>query len=124
MPLGLTAYYHDHESESISARRLLPMPERLPPNPAAAFAPLINLEPATLLPKLVDQYLYAVMHEVLYSSLLAENRHRLAHMDGAMHRLDNDLGTLEVRYNALRQEEIIEEIEIIMLSAEALSDAG
>jgi len=37
-----------------------------------------------------------------------------------MRRLDNDLGRLKVRYNQLRQEEIIEEIEVILLSAEAV----
>ena len=45
-------------------------------------------------------------------------------MDSAIRRLEKDEAALRLRYNALRQEEIIEEIEIIMLSAEALSDAG
>ena len=74
-----------------------------------------------LFPKLVDQYLYAVLHEVLYSSLLAENQRRLIHMEGAMRRIEDDLAKLKIKYNALRQEEIIEEIEVILLSAEAIA---
>jgi len=119
-PLGLTAFYHDPATEAVNVRRLLPMPDLPAPVPRFAFPPLLNLAPAQLLPKLVDQYLYAVLHEVLYCSLLAENQRRLRHMDGAMRRLDNDLGRLKVRYNQLRQEEIIEEIEVILLSAEAV----
>jgi len=120
-PLGLTAFYHDHETEAISVRRLLPMPDLPKPTRRFSFPPLLNLGPVQLLPKLVDQYLYAVLHEVLYSSLLAENQQRLIHMDGAMRRIENDLSQLKIKYNALRQEEIIEEIEVILLSAEAIA---
>jgi F-type H+-transporting ATPase subunit gamma len=121
LPLGLTACYHDHDTGSVIVRRLLPMPEVPEPDRGRSFPPLLYIEPAKLLPKLVDQYLFAALHEALYSSLLAENQQRLAHMDGAMHRLENDLARLKIRYNALRQEEIIEEIEVILLSADALN---
>ncbi|MDO8311527.1 MAG: F0F1 ATP synthase subunit gamma, partial [Sideroxyarcus sp.] len=73
------------------------------------------------LSQLTDQYLYAALHEVFYASLMAENRKRLEHMDSAIRLLEKDEARLRLRYNALRQEEIIEEIEIIMLSAEVLS---
>jgi F-type H+-transporting ATPase subunit gamma len=119
--LGLTALYHDHETEAINVRRLLPMPDLPRPAREFSFPPLLNFAPVQLLPKLVDQYLYAVLHEVLYSSLLAENQRRLTHMDSAMRRIENDLAQLGIKYNALRQEEIIEEIEVILLSAEAIA---
>ena len=120
-PLGLTAFYHDPESEAVNVRRLLPMPDLPAPAPAFPFPPLLNVAPGQLLPKLVDQYLYAALHEVLYSSLLAENQRRLMHMDGAMHRLEDDLARLKVKCNQLRQEEIVEEIEIILLSAQTIA---
>jgi len=120
-PLGLTAFYHDPATEAVNMRRLLPMPDLPPPAPGFSFAPLLNLAPAQLLPKLVDQYLYAVLHEVLYGSLLVENQRRLRHMEGAMRRLESDLDRLKVRYNQLRQEEIVEEIEVILLSAKAVA---
>ncbi|MBI5626386.1 MAG: F0F1 ATP synthase subunit gamma [Nitrosomonadales bacterium] len=101
-------------------RQLLPLAA---PTGKSAYshAPLLNLEPAQFLPQLTDQYFYAALHEVFYASLMAENRKRLEHMDSAIRRLEKDEAKLRLRYNVLRQEEIIEEIEIIMLSAEALS---
>jgi len=115
------ALYHDDESGAVRLRQLLPLaaPET---RPAYSHPPLLNLEPAQFLSQLTGQYLYAVLHEVFYASLMAENRKRLEHMDSAIRRLEKDEAKLQLRYNALRQEEIIEEIEIIMLSAEALTD--
>ena len=114
------ALYHDDESGEVRVRQLLPLaaPTR---KPVYSHAPLLNLEPAQFLSQLTDQYFYAALHEVFYASLMAENRKRLEHMDSAIRRLEKDEAKLRLRYNALRQEEIIEEIEIIMLSAEALS---
>lgn len=116
----LSALYHDDESGEVRMRQLLPLvtPSR---KPAYSHAPLLNLEPAHFLSQLTDQYFYAALHEVFYASLMAENRRRLEHMDSAIHRLEKEEDKLRLRYNALRQEEITEEIEIIMLSAEALS---
>lgn len=115
------ALYHDDESGAVRLRQLLPL-EAPKTKPTYAHPPLLNLEPAQFLSQLTSQYLYAVLHEVFYASLMAENRKRLEHMDSAIRRLEKDEAKLRLRYNALRQEEIIEEIEIIMLSAEALVD--
>jgi len=119
----IKALYHDDESAGPRLRQLLPLAKPIG-TPAYSHAPLLNLEPAQFLSQLTDQYLYAALHEVFYVSLMAENRMRLEHMDSAIRHLEKDEAALRLRYNALRQEEIIEEIEIIMLSAEALSDAG
>lgn len=54
---------------------------------------------------------------------MAENRRRLAHMDRALDRLEEDTARLRLAYNARRQEEITEEIEIILLSADMLAGA-
>lgn len=70
---------------------------------------------------MLDEYLYATLHEVLYRALLAENRRRLVHMENALDHIEQEHATLRLRYNALRQEEITEEIEVILLSAEAIS---
>lgn len=81
------------------------------------------MPPLELLSGLTSQYLYAVLHEIFFSSLMVENKRRLEHMDTAIHRLDDMTAKLKLRYNALRQEEIIEEIEVIMLSIEALAES-
>ena len=52
---------------------------------------------------------------------MAENQRRMQHMDHAMRSIEQDSAELRQKRNMLRQEEIIEEIEVIMLSLEALS---
>lgn len=117
----LSALYHEEQSGAVRLRQLLPLMAPAT-RPAYADAPLLNLEPTAFLLQLIDQYLYAALHEIFYASLMAENRRRMEHMDSAIRRLEKDQAGLQMRYNALRQEEIIEEIEIIMLSAESLAD--
>ncbi|MEW6312492.1 MAG: FoF1 ATP synthase subunit gamma [Pseudomonadota bacterium] len=117
----IAALYHDDKEGGMRRRDLLPLPHPQA-RPAHAYAPLLNVPPADFLAQLSDQYLYAALHEVYYASLMAENRMRLEHMDSAMRRLEKDEAVLRLRYNALRQEEIIEEIEVILLSAEALAE--
>lgn len=119
----ISALYHDGESGEARLRQLLPL---VAPTGRSVYshAPLLNLEPAQFLSQLTDQYLYAALHEVFYASLMEENRMRLEHMDNAIRRMEKEETKLRLRYNALRQEEIIEEIEIIMLSAELLSETA
>ena len=93
-------------------------PERTRIHP---FPPAIQLPPGELLDGLTRHYLYAVLNQVLYSSLTAENRQRQAHMDQALQRLQEKVERLRRACNAQRQEEITEEIEIILLSADAMN---
>ena len=60
------------------------------------------------------------LHEIFYSALMTESRERLTHLEGALHRLEKETSELRLKRNILRQEEITEEIELIMLSAEQL----
>jgi F-type H+-transporting ATPase subunit gamma len=120
-PLRLTACYHDDEAGAIRRRRLTPVPDLPAPSPKFPYPPVLNLPPMDVFSKVLDQYLYAMLHEVLYGSLRAENQRRLVHMENALHHIEEDRARLWLRYNALRQEEITEEIEVILLSAEAIS---
>lgn len=86
------------------------------------FPPLLNLDPLTFLTGLMDQYLFAVLHETFYSSFMAENRRRFQHMDQAIQRLDRETDELSRRHHVLRQEDITEEIAVIMLSAEVVQE--
>ncbi|NNM83412.1 MAG: hypothetical protein HKL98_12550 [Burkholderiales bacterium] len=112
--LGITAIHH--EEGSVKSRRLLPLPDL--PSPGYSHPPLIHLEPFDLYEKLSGQYLYVALHEVLYSSLMEENRRRIDHMENAISRLKEKVERLRMRFNQMRQEEIIEEIEVIMLSVD------
>ncbi len=117
----ISAIYHDYEKRTVKMRQLLPL--AVPDvNSNFAYPPLLNLEPVQFLTHLTDQYLYAALHEVFYTSLMVENQMRLEHMESAIHRLEKNDAQLRLHYNRVRQEEIIEEIEIILLSAEALSN--
>lgn len=118
--LGLVVIYHSSETEDIRTRRLLPLPEPKPPARDLSHAPLLTLAPDDFLAKLTDHYLYAALHEAFYSSLMVENQQRLEHMDKAIRQLDKRVTECGLHINRLRQEEITEEIETIMLSSEAL----
>jgi len=119
-PRSLSAFYHCAATGEIRLHRLLPLPH-LPPPSHYTNAPETNLQPAEFLSELTRHCLYAALHEILYSSLMSENQQRLAHMDRALQRLDKDAAHLKLVFNAQRQEEIIEEIEVLLLSADAVS---
>ncbi len=84
------------------------------------YAPRLQLAPSALFAELLDQYLLAALTGLLYESLAAENRQRLAHMEQALDRLDETLARLALQRNRLRQEGIVEEIEVILSSGQAL----
>ncbi|MCS6896919.1 MAG: F0F1 ATP synthase subunit gamma [Nitrospira sp.] len=86
--------------------------------------PVLNMPPAEVASRLLNQYLFAVLHEIFYTSLMAENRRRFQHMDQALQRLEKETGDLTRRHQVLRQEEITQEIAVIMLSAEAVGENG
>lgn len=109
--------YHCDASARIRLRQLLPFAD-LPAPPRSPYPPRLNLQAAEFLHELTGHYLYAVLNEVLYSSLLAENRLRLSHMDSALKKLDDDRTRLQLAYNAQRQADIIAEIELVMLCAQ------
>lgn len=48
---------------------------------------------------------------------MAESQQRVMHLDGAVQHMDEQSEELHRKSNILRQEEIIEEIEVILLSA-------
>ena len=113
----LHVLYHSDE-RTVQREQLLPPfqqpPQQTPPlrNPS-----LLNLPPADFLLALIDHYLFAALHRLLYTSLMAENYRRLNHLEGALQHLDEKSEALARRSNVLRQEEIVEEIEVILLSA-------
>jgi len=120
--LSVYCLYHGSE-DSIVMQRLLPpfhdlmhQPTRFP------HPPVLNLEPAEFLIELTEQYLFAALFELLYTSLMAENHNRVAHLEGAVKHLDDKSAELTRQSNAMRQEEIIEEIEVILLSASSLGE--
>lgn len=120
---GLSVLHHSDAAGGIRLRRLLPLRELPTPKPRS-FAVDLNLAPADVMRGLTQHYLHAALSEALHDSLMAENRQREQHMDRALRRLDEETGRLRLACNAQRQEEIIEEIEVLLLSADLLTAPG
>ena len=62
---------------------------------------------------LAEQHLLAAMIELFHRSLMAESRFRLNHIEAASRRMEQRSADLKRKQNLARQEEIIEEIEIL-----------
>ena len=116
-PATLLCLGHDQHGDPALGQLLPPPPP--PAQPAPGNAPLLQLAPAAFYADLLDQYLLAALYGQLYTSLAAESHQRLAHMEHALDRLDQTLQHLVLRRNALRQERIVEEIEVMLSSASA-----
>lgn len=119
-PLRLTVFHHSAAEDRVEISALRPFPKRQSRSTPFAYAPELYLRPRSFLTGLAEQYLFAALHELLYSSLMAENQRRMQHMDAAVRRLERTSAELLRKRNTLRQEEITEEIEVIMLSVQAL----
>jgi F-type H+-transporting ATPase subunit gamma len=116
-PVSLTVLYHDSNKEQIVTAEVLPPFEQYRESaPQFSYPPLLTLPPEAFLAELIDHYLFAALHEIMYVSLMAESLQRVQHLNGAVQHLDEKSANLQHQSNALRQEEIIEEIEVILLS--------
>ena len=119
----LIAFAHDADTTKPRVVTLDPIAreERLG---GAGNPPRLNLPPRVLLAELAERHLLARLLSLLYTSLFAENSRRLRHLDAAVRKLDDQVAGLRARSNLLRQEEITEEIEVIMLSAERMLESA
>jgi len=117
--LRLTVVYHDNASSQITRRQILPpFPRQKQRTLRYGNPPVLNLPPADFFSDLTDHYLFAVLHEIFYISLMAENQRRLQHLEGAVKHLDDETVNLRRKSQIYRQEEITEEIEVILLNSE------
>jgi len=123
-PSTVYAIYHS-VGEDLVTRPLLP-PYWQGGEQAARHRhpPLLNLPPEDFIVGLTEHYLFAALHAMLYASLLAENQVRVSHLEGAVTYLDDESQRITHRCHTLRQEEIIEEIEVILLSASSVEEAS
>lgn len=119
--LKLVVLYHDIKESGVVSTQVLPPFVDIEVMTEFPYPPGMNMLPIDFTRELVDQYLYASLHQILYASLMAENDHRYRHLDGAVRKLDEKGMELEQHMRFLRQEEIIQEIEVILLSAESIA---
>ncbi|WP_237061476.1 F0F1 ATP synthase subunit gamma [Microbulbifer zhoushanensis] len=119
---ALTVLYRDPQRKAVVEDELLPpfqgLRNRVQRYPCP---PQLNLSPATLVRELAEEYLLQSLQKIIYLSLMAENQQRMQHLEGASHYLDEKLDLLHRKASQLRQEEITEEIEVILLNADSAS---
>ena len=114
----LCVIHWDPDAEQVLCDPLLPPFRALPPDAGAArpFPPRLNLAPEAFRTALIEHALFAGLHALLFGSLMAEHQQRVRHLEGALQRVDSRAEELRQRRNVLRQEEITEEIELILLN--------
>lgn len=116
--LRLQVFYQDPLRRQVINKTILPpFIDLTTPAITDTGPPFIQLSPAELLHELIEHYLFAVLYGINYAALMAENQARIEHLDNAIQRLDEKTAELSRKTNAMRQEEIIEEIEVILLNA-------
>jgi F-type H+-transporting ATPase subunit gamma len=115
---GVVLYgvYHDKD-EAVLVPLLPPFVQESDVELKYAFPPILNVPADEFLRDLEDHYLFAALNHMLYASLMSENQRRVRHLEGAVRHLEEESGELTRKCRALRQEEIVEEIEVILLSA-------
>ncbi|WP_150047937.1 F0F1 ATP synthase subunit gamma [Methylomonas rhizoryzae] len=107
---GLVACYRDEDgARSI---RLWPLPHTRVDS--AKLSPLTYAPPAQVAAQVAEHYLYHSLLALLLNAIRVENHMRLLQMETALHYLDQSGEDLHRQRNRLRQEEIVEEIELML----------
>ncbi len=115
-PPRLEAIHHTPGKAKVQHIPLLPpYRETIPPSPDGN-PPRLNLNPSVFFGELLEHSLFASLRAVFLSSLMAENERRSRHLENAERRLEEQKAALALRRKTLRQEEITEEIEMILLN--------
>ena len=116
-PASLYVLHHNSQHNDLIVERLLPPFKKTHYEKSNDYnPPLLNMTNRDFFLDLTDHYLFNALHQILYVSLMIENQHRIQHLENATHHLDDKTDELKHKINALRQEEIIEEIEVILLN--------
>ncbi|MBL8483175.1 MAG: F0F1 ATP synthase subunit gamma [Rhodocyclaceae bacterium] len=105
---GLVACAHDERAPLV--RRLLPLPGG---GGRSGLAPLTNEAPPRVAAGVAQHYLFHALLALLLASIRTENRRRLLQMENALHHIERYRDDLTHLRNRLRQEEIVEEIEVM-----------
>lgn len=107
---GLIVCFRDYDSAR--TERLLPFcPAK---SGQSGMLPLTQEPAVRVASKVVEHYLFHMLLSRLLHAIRVENHMRLTQMENAMQHLGRSSEELQRRRNALRQEEIVEEIELIV----------
>jgi len=107
---NLKACFHDERDAQ--EQRLWPLP---PPTASNnGFPPLTNQPASEVAIGIAEHYLFHSLLALLLRSIRVENHMRLIQMESALRHIERGAEELQRRRNRLRQEEIIEEIELMV----------
>jgi F-type H+-transporting ATPase subunit gamma len=121
---GLEVLHHRAGEQRPCRKSLLPpFTQASAHDPADPAPPLLSLAPEIFFAELVRQYLLAALQEIFHASLMAENQRRIQHLEGAIQRLEEKIAGFARQSRILRQEDITEEIEVILLGAEGMGQS-
>ncbi|HAT9436659.1 TPA: F0F1 ATP synthase subunit gamma [Legionella pneumophila subsp. pneumophila] len=116
-----TVLFNEEEHNQIQVKTWQPFKELdISPAPPFSVPPVLNGSKDQFFADLVEHYLLAMCYAIFYQSFFAENHQRLFHLNQALDRLENKKNALNHRLNLMRQEEITEEIQNILQSAQAI----
>jgi F-type H+-transporting ATPase subunit gamma len=118
-PISVSVLHHDHENGAVQLSSVLPPFQELDLEKPFAFPPHLYVAAEVFYGRLIDHYLFAALHRMFFTSLMAEHSRRVQHLEAAINRLRDKTDMLGKKRNMLRQEEITEEIEVILLSSGA-----
>ena len=113
---NIWAVFHDMDQGGVRVEEITAVRPNAAAKPEFSSPPVLPMEPRQFLVELIELHLFALLTRVFYSSLMAENRFRFAHMENATRRIGNKHEDMTRRLNILRQEEVTQEIELIVLS--------
>lgn len=107
---GLMACIRDEPG--VLSQRLWPLP---PPADIAGTYPPLTYQPlGEVATGIAEQYLFHTLLALLLRSIRVENHMRLLQMETALRHLEKGAEELQRQRNRLRQEEIVEEIELMV----------
>jgi F-type H+-transporting ATPase subunit gamma len=113
----LYAVFHNEKQMEPAVEKLLPaFTEMAATENVHRYPPELNLPPDDFMLELTDHALQHALQRIFTVSLMAENQQRIHHLENATQHLDQKTEQLQKRMNVLRQEAIIEEIEVILLN--------
>lgn len=122
-PAAWRLFFNQYENNKVDASVLHPFVEFATKEVhPALFPPLLTLTINQFVLEFVNSYLLSILYSIFYRSFIAENYQRVHQLEGTLDRLDKSKNQLTQQLNLIRQETITQEIEIIMLSVEAITN--
>lgn len=101
-----------HGDDAVRAERLLPL--QVPPGITDPRTPLTYEPAAVVATGVAEHLLFHTLLDLLLEAVKVENHRRLLQMEHALRHLERGTEDLQRQRSRLRQEEIIEEIELLL----------